>query len=346
MVGMACNPYKPAERNPFEGLELPTDVPGLIELLKEPTQASANAIQASLAAKGTEAVPALIEMLQETESSIRVRAVHTLAMIGQPAVPDLIAALDSEDYYTRIGSEDALQEIGHDADAAVEKLITVFTTTSIPEQKNIMHALVKITDNPTVIGMVHAALRVDDLRFDALTVLGEWGPLAAETVPGILPYLEVQGTSARIVTIRTLAAIGPVEGVVDGIAGRLLDPDLTVRDEAAQALGRLGPDAGSATQALIDALNAETEDIRRTMVHALGLIAPESRQAIGSLIEYLGYEDPQVRREAAWALGQFGSEASEAVPALRNAAESDQFDYVRLEAQHSINLIEEGNTSG
>ncbi|MCX6647660.1 MAG: HEAT repeat domain-containing protein [bacterium] len=336
----ACKPRNNENKNPFGDQQLPADVPGLIALLKEPIQASANEITSSLVAKGVEAVPPLIEMLKEQDDGVRIRAVHALSMIGTSAIPDLITALDSDDYNTRIGSEDTLEALGHDASASVDKLMEVFASTTMPEQKNIMHALVKITDDPLVIGMIHAALRVDDLRFDALAVLGEWGPLAAETVPGILPYLVANASSARIATIQTLTAIGPVEGVVDGIAGRLQDPDLTVRDEAARSLGKLGAPAASATGALLDALNAETEDIRRTMIHALGLMAPDSRQAIEPLIGWLAYEDPQVRRETAWVLGQFGSEASGALPALQNLADTDQFPYVKLEAQHSIGLIE------
>lgn len=341
----ACNPDESnGNSNPFDDQELPTEVPDLIALLKEPNQAGANEIIASLAAKGAEAVPALIGVLSDDEESVRIRAVHTLALIGTPAVPDLITGLDSGEYRVRMGIADALGEIGPDAEEAKDRLMDVFASTTISEQKNIMYTLVKITDNPTVIGMIHAALRVDDLRYDALRVLGEWGPAAASAVPNMLQYLEVNYSSARIATIQALVSIGPVEGVVEGIAGRLVDTDLQVRDEAAKALGELGIAAVSATGALIDALAVEETGIQRTMIHSLGLMAPESREAIEPLTGYLGSEDPQIRRKTAWALGQFGNEASSALPVLREMAESDEFEYVRLEAAGAIELIE-GDTT-
>lgn len=336
----SCKDKEPVEEaDPLAGADLPTGTADLIELLKEPYQASINEIMDRLADKGTDAVPALIELLGE-RGSPQISAIHTLARIGAPAVPDLMIALDSAELQVVYGAARALGEIGTDAEPAVEKLQDVFSSTLKTGQIIIMHVLVKITDKPDVIAMIRAGLMVEDLRFDALRVLEEFGPAAASSVPVILQYLEVQGSPARIQTIRTLHAIGPEEGVVEGIANRLQDTDILVIDAATKALGEFGIAGVAATGAFIEAIETVEPNLQRGMLHTLGLFAPEGRDAIPTLIEYLGSEDPQVRREAAWALGQYGSDASSGLAALRELVESDEFDYVRTTATGAIELIE------
>lgn len=336
----SCKDKEPVEEvDPLAGAELPTGIADLIELLEEPYQASLNEIMDRLVEKGTDAVPALIELLGE-RGSPQINAINTLARIGAPAVPDLMIALDSAELQVVYGAARALGEIGPDAEPAVDKLQDVFTSTLKTGQVTIMHALVRITDSPDIIEMIRAALMVDDLRFDALRVLEEYGPAAASSVPLILHYLEAPGSSARVQTIKTLQAIGPEEGVIDGIANRLQDPDILVIDAATRALGEFGVAGVSATGALIEALETVDPSLQRGMLRALGLFAPEGRDAIPTLIEYLGSEDPLVRMEATLALGLYGSDASGGLAALRELVESDEFDYIRIAASGSIELIE------
>lgn len=339
----SCKDNEPVEdADPLAGVDLPTGVADLIELLKGPHPASKNEIMDRLAEKGTDAVPALIELLGE-RGSPQINAIYTLARIGAPAVPDLMEALDSENLQIVYGAARTLGEIGPDAEPAVEKLQDVFSSTLTTGQVTIMHVLVKITDSPAVIEMIRAAMMVEDLRFDALRVLEEYGPAAASSVPIILHYLDVPGSSPKIQTIKTLQAIGPEEGVVEGIANLLKDPDIIVIDTATRALGEFGVAGVSSRGALIEALDIVEPSLQRGMLHALGLFAPEGRDAIPTLIEYLGSEDPLVRREAVWALGQYGSDASSGLAVLRELAESDEFDYIRTAATGAIELIEEIN---
>jgi HEAT repeat protein len=338
--GPAC--WRNQTESPNGGIQapdLPNDVDSLIELLGQPQQPNENEIMRRIADHGLDAVPALIDALGEggeTETG----AAHVLAMIGQPAVPELIDALRSDNYPTRYGAITALQEIGPDASGAVDALKGHFTRATMNEQISIMYALRDISPTPDVVAMLSAALRVQDLQWPAMRVMGDMGSVSEPAIPTLLGYLNDENSQTRIETMLSLEGIGKAEGVVSPIAGVLSDEDPRVRTQAATTLGTFGTAAGSATDELAAALNDENEEVRRAAAKSLGQIAPASSGAINALARALHDESPQVRRQAAWALGQFGSDASSALGALRDAAENDEYDYVRNEASNAIESIE------
>lgn len=343
--GLACTPNGNGTVDlEDQGPDLPEDVDGLIELLGQPRQPNQNEIIGRLAEHGIDAVPALIEAFEEDEH-VRVGAAHVLARIGEPAVPDLINALRSDNYYTRYGAVEALQEMGPEASDAVESLKGLFARASKDERILIMHALRDISPTEDVASMLRAALRVEDLQWYAMRVLGEMGEVSEVAIPSLLPYLEDEKSQTRIETMLSLEGIGVAEGVVDEIAKVLSDDDARVRTQAATTLGTFGPDAGSATDELAGALDDENSDVRRAAAKSLGQIAPASSAAIDDLTRALTDDNPQVRREAAWALGQFGAEASGALDALIAVAETDNYDYVREAASNAIESIE-GSSGG
>jgi HEAT repeat protein len=70
-------------------------------------------------------------------------------------------------------------------------------------------------------------------------------------------------------------------------------PDATVRREAVQAIGGLGPEAETAVPALVEALRDDDANVRAGAARALGAVGPGARSAIPALIEALsepGYE--------------------------------------------------------
>ena len=60
-----------------------------------------------------------------------------------------------------------------------------------------------------------------------------------------------------------------------------------VRQTAAGALGKIGPEAKAAVPDLSKALKDEDKYVRQTAVRALGDIGPEARDAVPALIEAL-----------------------------------------------------------
>ncbi len=345
LVASCTEEEKVSDADVLQEVTLPDDIPSLIEMLGEPQQVNQNEIIDKLAGMGQEAVPALIEAMGDGDPMLT-RAQLALSRIGPSAVPALIEALQNDNYSIRYGAIKALKDIGPDAIDAVEPLKSHFQRATKNEQIAIMHALRDISPTSDVISLIRASLMVEDLRWYAMRVLGDIGPDASSAIPSILPYLEHEDTQTRVETIQSLAGIGIGEGVVEGIAGRLQDEESRVRQEAAQALGRFGPDGVAATNALVRALDDDEPGVQRAAAHSLGLIAPASEGAIDDLVDALAaLEDPQARREAAWALGRFGALAGSAVPALERVAESDEYGYIRDEALEAIRLIE-GTESG
>ncbi len=83
----------------------------------------------------------------------------------------------------------------------------------------------------------------------------------------------------------------------------LKDPDSDVGYGAAQALGRIGPEAKAAVPALIKALVDDPRNtVRSHAAQALGQIGPEAKAAVPALIEALKDENENVRNAADGAL--------------------------------------------
>jgi HEAT repeat protein len=106
----------------------------------------------------------------------------------------------------------------------------------------------------------------------------------------------------------------------------LADHDETVRQNAALALGRLGPAAASCVPALIEALGDEFGAVRSNAAAAVGAIGANPEKAVPRLIEALGDPDAVTRRATAGALGRFGPRAASAVPALSKALKDSSRD--------------------
>ena len=96
-----------------------------------------------------------------------------------------------------------------------------------------------------------------------------------------------------------------------------------VRVQTVQTLGRIGPTAGEAVQALIVRLKDSDEVVRMVSAQSLGLVAQHSDQAVPALTRALGDSSQVVRVESVNALGKFGSSARDAVTALLEAAKAD-----------------------
>ena len=100
-----------------------------------------------------------------------------------------------------------------------------------------------------------------------------------------------------------------------------LDKDKSnrVREAAAMALGKAGPDARWAVPVLAKALKEPNESLRREVAESLGRLGPEAHQARVELADLLKdkQSDRISRSSAAFALGQLGAfDAATSVPVL------------------------------
>ena len=139
--------------------------------------------------------------------------------------------------------------------------------------------------------------------------------------------LSVPEAEDRQQAAQTLSKIGPdAKAAVPALTEVLKDKDKDVRDAAAEALGKIGPEAKAAVPALIEALKDQYEHVRELAAQALAQIGPEAKEAVSALIEALKDQDKSVRINAAQALAQIGPEAKEAVSALIEALKDQNED--------------------
>ena len=80
------------------------------------------------------------------------------------------------------------------------------------------------------------------------------------------------------------------------------------REQAAGALGEIGPEAKETIHVLIQALGDEDWSVRHAIAEALGKISRGTEEAVPALIQALGDNKWERRQAAAWALGKIGPE--------------------------------------
>ena len=113
-----------------------------------------------------------------------------------------------------------------------------------------------------------------------------------------------------------VAGVDPIQLAVHVLQGALSDRSLMVRALAARALGRIGPPAAVATDAVIALLRDEIESVRLEAILAVGKMAGPSAATVAALIDTLQDASPELRATAARELGAMGTDAAAAFAAL------------------------------
>jgi S1-C subfamily serine protease len=108
----------------------------------------------------------------------------------------------------------------------------------------------------------------------------------------------------------------------------------SVREEAAAALGTIGPSATNAVPALIEALNDEKPRVRWAAAAALGNIGPGAKAAVPALTKHVERRD-EGNEEELKALGKIGFAAKTAIPAI----------IAHMRSLQLIDVTKEENTS-
>lgn len=170
----------------------------------------------------------------------------------------------------------------------------------------------------------------------------------------------------RIAAAIEAASLGPP--AIPPLADALRHRDPFVREQAALALGKMGPSASSAIPRLIDSLSDETPYVREKAAAAFGTLGPAAGAAIPHLIRLLcqdfghvleasalalaaigpaavspligllGHEHGSTRGYAALALGKIGPAASAAVPYLIGLIE-DPYLFAWISAVEALGRI-------
>lgn len=241
---------------------------------------------------GTESVPVLLDACIQGDIRLHRRAVALLVRLGTLAAPALTSILK---------------------DSGQQRAVEV--------------ALVRL--GPQAVPALREALREEKGGEAAAHTLGLIGPRAAEAVDDLIAVLNRRQAP---VALRSEAALalgrigvsadqtnaGFVDGIISALMAALTDGKREVREQAAAALGWIGPPARPALTALVAALKDEEVKVAIYACQALYLIG-DKEAAPALLTSYQG-KRVEVAVEAGRVLWLLGPKADSVVPALMTAA--------------------------
>jgi HEAT repeat protein len=214
------------------------------------------------------AVPMLLPWLAQPHKSLRWSAARALGRLkAQEAVPALLSCLGDADAGVREAAVWALGETGGAFD-----------------RQSLISAL------------ADAQARVADAAVVALVQLGD-SPL-----PLLLPVLQGSHPQARTRATTLLGRLGEGESQAP-LVGALQDRDATVRQQAALALGHLGP-------RLIVHLTQQLETSEPTLQETLLALEALPAVLVQPLIDSLQDQDWRVAAGSVWALAEVGAKVT------------------------------------
>lgn len=315
-----------------------SSAPAMIAALRRASSFEGGLIGPALAGLGPEAVPPLVEATRERVGHVRWESIRALRLIG-PGARGALGRLEEQardpEGRDRVEAAFALWSIAHrpeaisvlaealaDPDEFVGGTAADHLGGIGPEAKPAVPALIRALDDKRFV-----------IRGSAANALGKIGAGAKDAIPALLHAPGPVGPGSTTFAIPA-AAVGPaaVPALIEG----LNDPGDGPRRTAAEALGRIGPEARAAVPELIRMSTSARATDRVVAATALWRIARDGR-VVPVLIEAARPADGRGlgdRYAALDALGEIGPAAGEAVPALINqlAAESETNAYKVAEA--------------
>jgi HEAT repeat protein len=275
-------------------------------------------------AKG--AVPALIEAFKDDKISLLLSdAPETLADYGPAVVPTLLRALKRPEISVREGVVCTLGQMGYLSADVFPNLIAALKDPAPEVRAVACRCLCGYPGDATgALRPLSAALsdKDDRVREEAANALA-WHPRGRDDVviPALISALKDKCRPVRQNAALALGRIGPAaKNAVPALLDALRDKRDQQRWIFAKTLGEIGPAAKSAVPALIDVLTDPTEDAWENAAVALGEIGPDAAgAAVPALVKLAGSKRRQTADAAIVALGKIGPAAKEAVPTMIEA---------------------------
>jgi HEAT repeat protein len=299
-----------------------------------PHRLVADAAVEALLEIGRPAVPALARALHKDSEDVRRRAAEILGKLGPSAAAadlrQLLAREKSED--VRYSAAEAYAAVETDPKQVVAAMLPLLRDRSPHVRGCAARLLGKL--GPKAAAAVPALLRaLDDrglrsqcmgppdmygeraVRFDVAESLGLIGAAARAALPKLTAMMATDADrEVRVSAALAVCRIDPPNKPAFAQLVRLLDDGRGGVQQAALALGQLGPAARAAVPALGRALLHQYVYVRANAAEALGRIG--GSEVVPLLVFAMRDPDAMVRYDAAESLGKLGAEAAPAVPDL------------------------------
>ncbi len=253
------------------------------------------------------------------DADLGLAAANALGAIGQPALPGLAQALESNNPHLRALAAVALAQLGPAAEEYLPRVIEELMAQPEMEPEGGYSPVYAIASALGASGDYAVMLLVLELPAGgqrakrAMLALSFAGADANLAVPTLAALLDGTDASLRVQAAETLGMLGPVaEPAVASLFDALQDADPELRQRAAYALGelRLRPDI--VVPALQAALEQDPANSSWWCTQALGAYGGAAEPAIPLLARLLA--DPATCQDASLALARIGAPA---VPVLR-----------------------------
>lgn len=327
--------YVQNEREPIFVKEM---IEGLNDVDKRVRQSIIRSLY-SFERRAEPAIPALLTLLRNTKkSSQRYELVSVLGVVGKKSSlifeplleqigdPDFslsnkaVSVLTASECETKLVIPHLLRAI-KDSRHGIRLYALALLTRRGAEARSATPALLKLLSDPMYRSIRNKIIQtISDIGADSseavIALLGSLNGKERENVrKDVARFLEKLQKDVLFVGSKDSNA------VLKALTGALNDPDITIRERTAKALGRFGPDAHEAIPALIHTLSDETVFVRDAGTAALLAIGPKVLPAISkAFLE--GNED--VKIQAARVIGGLGAHSKGQLEALRLVLENGE----------------------
>ena len=252
------------------------------------------------------AIPFLVGALKDEDEYVRSRAVESLGKINEKStLPLLTETLKDKSGYVRLTTVLVLSEIG---DSSVIPVLTeILNDKDSGVKKYIIKTLGKIGKS-SVVPLFIKLLKSGKLEFqdrdEVITTLGEIGPEAKGAVPVLIGLLNNEDDEYAV---DALGKIGD-HSAIPVLIKKLKSWNWRVQAKAAEALGKIGPDAKDAIPALIEILlnDKSNYQVKISVFKSFGKL--QDKSVVPALIKALKNKEYLYcgRSEIIWALGEIG----------------------------------------
>lgn len=257
---------------------LPPEAAGVLaRLLEDPDlliQLDAVDLAARLGPNAAQIVPALCQVLRGTGRHAAERAAEILGHAGPVAVPGLTSLLREGDVAVRLRAAECLAGIGPGAAGAIPELAGALRDPDPGVRLAAVRALAATSpESRTAVLPLAEALSLggEEACGLALEGLERFGPAAHEAAPFLVRAVDAGTPAVRRGAIRVLGAIGSMAGepAAQRLIAALRDPDPSLREAAAVALGQMTWHARAAAPELVRALEDESPAVSAAAQAAL-----------------------------------------------------------------------------